>query len=53
MARKKFFRVGTISKGKFRSKTQSGTGFSKKSKAATAQKFFQKTSRKKVVIRKR
>ena len=49
---KRIYKVGTVSKGRFRSKMQSGTGFNSKAKAQVAKKFFQKTTSKKVVIRK-
>ena len=51
--RMKLYKVGTISKGKFRNKMQQGTGFRTKRRAETAKRFYQRYSRKKIVIRRR
>jgi len=50
MVKRKLYKVGTICKGKFRSKMQSGTGFVSKKSAVKAQKFFQSLNKKKKVI---
>ena len=48
--RKKLYKVGTYSKGKFRSSMQAGTGFSSLKRAKEARKFFQTTTKKKIKI---